>query len=409
MSLLPDGYLHTSGSSILGADNAPVRLAGVNWYGFECNSMVAGGLDHRTIGAIAGTIRDLGFNHVRLPFSVEAVQDNPTVEQFLDAEPPLIGRHVLEIMDAVVEGLGQAGLKVVLDCHRSDAGWSTQENGLWYTQEYPEEAFLRAWETLAQRYRSNTTVIGCDIRNEPGSPPPDPNAWPANGGSLWGFGGSRQRDFHDAATRAANTILNVNPDLLIFVEGVREDPAGPQENHNSYWFGGNLMGVKHSALPQRWTAAPIELSVPGRLVYAPHTYGPFMYHGLPWCRLGSTANTPDACNQVWDKVWGYIAEENIAPIWIGEFGTPNGLRPNQNAPQQVWTDINDTHAQGIWFTYLTDYIRQHDLNWCYWAINGTRSLSPGRNPNQIEGFGVLAPDWQDIASQPLYSKLQSIL
>src|SRR5262249_20095912 len=156
---------------------------------------------------------------------------------------------------------------------------------------------------------------------------------------------------------------------------------------NSYWFGGNLMGVKRRAFPQRWSAAPIQLSLPNRLVDAPHDYGPAIYRGLPWCQLGSTAETPDACNRTRDEVWGHIAREDIAPIWLGEFGTPNGLRRNHNLPQSYWTDVNDKHPQGNWFTYLTDYIHRNNLHWCYWALNGTQSMAPGRHVDAIEGYG----------------------
>ena len=24
---------------------------------------------------------------------------------------------------------------------------------------------------------------------------------------------------------------------------------------------------------------------------------------------------------VWDKYWGYLFKQNIAPVWLGEFGT----------------------------------------------------------------------------------------
>src|SRR5689334_12605950 len=59
---LPSGYLRAEGSQIVGTDGLPVRLAGVNWYGFECSSMVAGGLDHQTLGGICRRIAALGFN-----------------------------------------------------------------------------------------------------------------------------------------------------------------------------------------------------------------------------------------------------------------------------------------------------------------------------------------------------------
>lgn len=410
--LLPSGYLHTQGTAIVDENGHPVHLAGVNWYGFDCNSMVVGGLDHQSLDAICRLIADLGFNTIRLPFCVELVQQNPAITRYLDAEPSLQGKPALEIMDVVIAAAGNHGLKIILDSHRAAAGWSTQENGLWYTREYPESAWLQGWETLARRYLNNPTVIGCDLHNEPASPPPNPSAWPANGGSLWGYGnplfGGERRNWADAATDGGNHILSINPHLLILVEGVRYDPAGPAENNGTFWPGGNLTGAAHSAIPHRIGAVQISLDVPNQLVYSVHDYGPNMYRQLPWCQLGSTASTPDACNQVWDHTWGFIVQQNLAPVLVGEFGTPNGQRPGDSASPQDYTDVNDRDAQGNWFTYLVQYIQDHNLHWTYWCLNGTQCQAPGRHPGHPDWYGVLNPDWTSVASQPLLQKLQSI-
>ena len=39
------GYWHTSGNKILDANGVQVRIAGINWYGFETTRAVAGGLN----------------------------------------------------------------------------------------------------------------------------------------------------------------------------------------------------------------------------------------------------------------------------------------------------------------------------------------------------------------------------
>src|SRR5437588_12741380 len=109
---LPTGYLHTLGLQIVDEAGRPVRLMSVNWYGFDCNSMVAGGLDHQTLDALCRRIVDLGFNSVRLPFSVQAVLENPPITAYLDSNPMLQGLTVLEIMDAVVTTARQHGLKI---------------------------------------------------------------------------------------------------------------------------------------------------------------------------------------------------------------------------------------------------------------------------------------------------------
>jgi endoglucanase len=51
----------------------------------------------------------------------------------------------------------------------SSAGWccSIQDGeGLWYTDEYPEEVFFDHWAMLSRRYKANPRVIGADLRNE---------------------------------------------------------------------------------------------------------------------------------------------------------------------------------------------------------------------------------------------------
>jgi endoglucanase len=223
-SLLPAGYLHTSGAQIVDVTSQPVRLVSVSWYGFDCNGMVAGGLDQQSVELICRRIRELGFNSIRLPFSVQAVQENPPITTYLDANPELQGKTVLEIMDVLIATAAEHGLKVILDNHRSEAGWSTQSNGLWYTQTYSESVWLRTWQSIVERYAQAPPVIGCDLRNEPGSPALDPGAWPQNGGATWGFGdpnpSGQPRDWAAAAERAGNALLRVNSNLLIFAEGV---------------------------------------------------------------------------------------------------------------------------------------------------------------------------------------------
>jgi hypothetical protein len=107
-----------------------------------------------------------------------------------------------------------------------------------------------------RRYASDATVVGCDLRNEPGAPAMDTTAWPRNSGALWGYGdtsSSTPRDWASAAERAGNAILEINSELLIFVEGVRFDPAGPILNGQTalYWPGGNLTGVRASEATMR--------------------------------------------------------------------------------------------------------------------------------------------------------------
>lgn len=399
---LPPGYLHTDGAEIVSADGKPVRLVGANWYGFESTTFVAGGLDKQPLDNICTTLAGMGFNTVRLPFSVQEVLTNPKVDnQYLAANPQLQGKTSLEVMDVVIDCLHRHGMRVILDNHRSSAGWSAQENGLWYTPEWGEASWIEAWRTMALRYKDNDAVIGADLRNEPDTPPTDWRETLSSGGSLWGDNGTNvinnhPRDWAAAAERGGDAVLAINPHLLIFVEGVRWDPAGPKDGVVGlvplpYWPGGNLTGVREAG-GGRLKPRLIHLSVPHQLVYSAHDYGPAIFGGAYWLNHND-GSTETQCREVWDETWGFIVKEKIAPVWIGEFGTPNGV--GEKHPE-YYTNVNPHNTQGSWFSYLTKYINDNNLSWSYWDVNGNDS------------YGLLNANWNGPSSLPLMAKLQSI-
>ena len=61
------GYWHTSGTQILDANNQPVRIAGINWFGFETTNYVVHGLWSRNYKDMLDQIARLGYNTLRLP------------------------------------------------------------------------------------------------------------------------------------------------------------------------------------------------------------------------------------------------------------------------------------------------------------------------------------------------------
>ena len=335
------GYWHTSGNRILDANGTPVRIAGVNWYGFETTSAVVGGLNAQDYKTILQAIKSNGYNTIRLPFSsqmIETPSSNLNISHANGMNADLQGLNSLQVMDKIVTYAGTVGLKMILDNHRSTAGGGPQENGLWYSGNYTESSWITDWTMLAKRYANNPTVVGFDLRNEPH------NA--TSGGACWDCGGAN--DWHRAAERAGNAVLAVNPKLLIFVEGV------DAYNNDFYWWGGNLEGVRNS---------PVTLSVANQLVYSAHDYGPSVY-GQPWFN-GST--TYASLSSVWTNHWAFIDQGNIAPVWLGEFGTGNNNSDAQNSA---------AGSEGQWFQSLVEYLQaEPTLNWTYWALNGEDSLA----------------------------------
>src|SRR5579863_8049588 len=107
--------LRTEGRRIVDSTGHPVRLASVNWYGFDQKEFVAGGLDHAPLEAIIAQIREIGVNSVRLPWANETLEHDPVAPDYaVAANPQLKGKRAMAIMDAVIEALARAHILVIL-------------------------------------------------------------------------------------------------------------------------------------------------------------------------------------------------------------------------------------------------------------------------------------------------------
>jgi endoglucanase len=339
-----DGYWHTSGNQILDASGNAVRIAGINWFGFETNVYAPHGLWSRDYRAMIDQIKALGYNTIRLPYCSEMLDAGrmPTSIRFDGMNSDLQGLTPLQVMDRIVAYAGQVGLRVLLDRHRPD---SAGQSALWYTGAYPESRWISDWEMLARHYLGNTTVIGADLHNEPHQP------------SCWGCGDTA-RDWRLAAEKAGNAILAVNPHWLIVVEGV------DAFENDYYWWGGNLKGAGQY---------PIRLNVPNQLVYSAHDY-PNTVGSQSWFSDPSfPANLPG----VWDAHWGYLFKNNVAPVLVGEFGTK--LLASEPKDRQ-------------WLTSLVSYLgdsRSHgasSISWTFWCLN----------PDSGDTEGILNSDWTTV-------------
>ena len=341
-------YLYTEGHRLLDANGNEVLLTGLNWFGLETESYAPHGLWARSLESILDQIVELGFNTIRLPYSNQLFDPSSVPNGInYDLNPDLVGLNGLEIMDKIIAEAGERGLKVILDRHRPD---SHAQSELWYTSQYDEERWISDWVMLAERYSGDDTVIGMDLHNEP------------HGQATWGSD-DPATDWRLAAERAGNAILQANPNVLIIVQGVE------QVQDDWYWWGGNLIGARQQ---------PVRLDVPNRLVYSTHVYGPGVYP-QPWF---SEPNFPDNMPEIWDRHWGYLHKEDIAPVIVGEFGG-----------RSVGDD-----QEGIWQRALVTYLREHNISYIYWTLN----------PNSGDTGGILLDDWKtvDPAKEDLLSGYQ---
>jgi endoglucanase len=336
------GYWHTSGRQILDSANNPVRIAGVNWFGFETSNYVAHGLWTRDYKSMIDQMKSLGYNTIRLPYSDDIFKGTaPQSINFSSGmNADLAGLDSLGVMDRIVNYAGSIGLKVILDRHRPD---SSGQSALWYTSAVPESTWIADLKALATRYLGNPAVVGIDLHNEPHDP------------ACWGCGDTTI-DWRLAAQRGGNAVLSVNPSLLVFVEGVQTF------NGSSYWWGGNLQGAGQY---------PVQLNVANRVVYSAHDYATSVA-SQPWF---TDPAFPANLAGIWDKNWGYLFNQNIAPVWVGEFGTTL-----QATVDQTWLRTLVAYLRPT-ATYGAD-----SFQWTFWSWN----------PDSGDTGGILNDDWTTV-------------
>ena len=302
---------------------------------------IPGGLDVQHRDTIAATIRRLGFNSVRLPYSDEMVRTNPAIAPgLLVANADLVGSSALEVYHAVVESLTDAGLAVIINNHITQARWCCDANlcdATWSNNwlgpicrvRQTEDEWVENWVTVMRPLKRNPFVVGADLRNEVRSP---------LGRFLWA-------SWANAAEKAAERLLDIQPDWLMFIEGVSS--------------ANDVSGAR---------SRPIELSVANRVVYSAHVYG---WSG--WGALDPYANRAyDSFAADMKANWGYLLEEDIAPVWVGELGVT--ARPNEG----------DLH----YWKNLMRYLEAVDADFGYWAINPRKPME-----NEKEWYGLVEDDW----------------
>ena len=351
--------LSVSGTQFVTPDGTPVRLKSVNWFGAEGTNYTPHGTWLRPWKDIIDQIASFGFNCIRLPFSGDFTSAGRTPpETAIDAEanPDLVGKTSLQILDMYVAYCKQKEIYIVLDHHRPRAGAGTVGSPI--DSSYTLQDWKNTWLLLAGRYKDEPTIVGADVHNEPHE-------------LTWGV-------WADYAEQCGNTILTVAPDWLIFVQGVA------QFNDDPYWWGGQLQGV---------ATRPVVLTHANRVAYSPHEYGQSVGHQQWLAYDGETlpANWPNNLWAIWKKQWGFIFENGIAPVWLGEFGGFFGVDGSGNL-----TKPHGTYEKQ-WVQNLVTYLNG-DFNG-----DGTSNLPAGKlgmsfaywsyNPVSGDTGGLVQDDW----------------
>lgn len=388
-----DDWLHASGSRLYDKDGNEVWLTGANWFGLNCTENAPHGLYAAEADPFLKAVADHGINVIRFPISTELVVSwmNGTPNKvssvqawasaetgvgfnvdFLEEDGKTV-KNSLEIFDMLIEKFKKYGLKCFIDIHSPHSDNSGHDYNLWYGKEtatagmITTDLWIESLVWLADYYSNDDTVLGYDLKNEPHG-----KGQEGDEAAKWDDS-TDENNWQYASTKCANAILKVNPNALIFIEGVEQSMSGamagdywgmPDRRDNSpytgAWWGGNLRGVKDNpVVPDSGTS---------QIVYSPHDYGPSVYDQT-WFAKDFTEQT--LLDDYWYDTWAYINDQDIAPLLIGEWGGHMDDGKNQK-----------------WMCLLRDYMIKNHINHTFWCLN----------PNSGDTGGLLGSDfttWDD--------------
>ena len=349
-----DDWLTTVDSHIVDMSGKEVWLTGCNWFGYNTGTNLFDGVWNCNLEDSLVSIADHGFNVLRVPMSAELLLqwkrgEYPRANYNNAYNEKLNSMNSLEIFDYVLSLCEQNGMKVIIDIHTAKTDASGHNHPVWYRDDITVDDFVESLSWVAGRYSSNDTIIGYDLKNEPhGKASEDPHA-------IWNDSND-PNNWKKVAERAGNAVLDANPHALIIIEGIQIYPKNLEANnfvsrnddadYYNTWWGANLMAVRKF---------PIDFGSPERnkqIVYSPHDYGPRVFE-QPWFQGGFTYDS--LMKDAWYDYWLYIQKENIAPIFVGEWG---GFMEGDNLK---------------WMEYFRQLIATEHLHhtfWCYNANSG---------------------------------------
>ncbi len=406
------------------ANGVAIRIKGASWFGLQGRhepsndatnpsgapleqymGNVFWNSSNRTYAGDVAEFKAMGINVIRLPLVTQTLTgtDPQGMAPYLkNTESVRIANSRLAL-ETIIKELDAAGIYVLLDIHscsnyvdwrkgrldarppwvdatrdnydfkREDSSCAATNNPSTVTriQAYDETKWLADLQTLAGLEASLgvSNIIGIDIFNEP-----------------WDYTWAEWKTLSEHAYQAINAV---NPNILIFVEGISATAGNQDGTPNTITqvpYGGRVIPNWGGNLYEAGANPP---NIPkDRLVFSPHVYGPSVFVGQqfadpaqPSCAgLEGDAFGDAHCNivinptllrQGWDDHWGYLKAMGYAVV-IGEFGGnmdwPRGKASLRDQNRFGYLTDNTTDQQ--WQNAFVDYLVAKGINdTIYWSVN----------------------------------------
>ena len=291
--------------------NNPIHLMGCSWFGFETADFVVNGLWAHDMAWYLDTMKSIGINAIRVPFSAEWVLHDlyavPDPNHF-SADPSLKGQSSIYIMDRLFELCLRKNILIMLDLHRLHKEYISE---VWYSPtdgDYTSDTFFQVWDFMLDRYLPYPNLFAIDLLNEP------------HGIATWGT--------RDPSTDWGMFVQNAVPKLL-----------SKYADSNFLVF---IEGVEWGHTFRNYRSAPLQFSS-NRIVFSPHTYGKSV--------VPSTSTDYGVLYSQWDQDFGFLLElgSNYTFV-IGEWG-------------------GKTNLDQQWMTILKDYLSfRNQHNNFFWSL-----------------------------------------
>ncbi|XP_042502942.1 glycosyl hydrolase 5 family protein-like [Macadamia integrifolia] len=358
--------LYTNSRWVVDENGQRVKLACVNWVS-HLEAMVAEGLHKQPLDVISKQIKSMGFNCVRLTWSLFMVTNDSlsslTVRQsfqslgLLDTidgiqvnNPSLLDLPLIQAYKVVVSNLGENKVMVILDNHISKPGWccnNWDDNGFFGDRYFIPKLWLKGLTAVATMFNGTNNVVGMSLRNE--------------------LRGRRQnaKDWYRYMLAGAEAVHKANPDVLVILSGLSYDRD-------------------FSFLIKR----PVKLTFTGKLVFEVHWYA--FSDGDIW----EKGNPNQVCKRVvvsLMKKVGFLLKQGW-PLFLSEFGV-----------DQRGTNVNDNRYLNCFFGVAVEW----DWDWALWTFVGSYYLREGER-EMDETYGMVDWAWQDTRNPSFLQRLSTL-